>query len=438
MAVVSKVSVTKVGTSVRNKKSIFTATKVTKTQTEPPQYKTEIIRYSDAKGSNPVIIGTRNGETGKIEFNDNATRQDKTYSSALSKTSAIQIKSVENDVTSNAAEKEALNKAAGKGSLKDNEQQNTNANGTQTLGLSAEGSRALASEKGTRMDGFPGSQGEPLMYPLDLGSNKQDLLKFKMVKYKPSGFGGGTAGGFMIGGGRPKGEKQMIGAVVLPIPGGIQSTDNVGWGGDSMNPIQAAAAQIAMQTLQKGFAAGAEATVDVAKAVKSGGADVKKGIASAIAGSATNIGKQAMQRGEGAVLNPNLELLFQQPQLRNFSFTYKLSPRSSREAENVAKIIRFFKQGMAAIRTQSNFFLKAPHTFELEYLFQNRKKHPFLNLFKECALQSCTVGFTPEGNYATYTDGSMTSYDMTLTFNELEPVFNDDYGSGDFPAEIGY
>ena len=39
---------------------------------------------------------------------------------------------------------------------------------------------------------------------------------------------------------------------------------------------------------------------------------------------------------------------------------------------------------------------------------------------------------------STYTDGIMTSYSLTLSFSELEPVFNDDYGSGTFPAEVGF
>ncbi|MED5270202.1 MAG: hypothetical protein VYE26_02065, partial [Pseudomonadota bacterium] len=33
----------------------------------------------------------------------------------------------------------------------------------------------------------------------------------------------------------------------------------------------------------------------------------------------------------------------------------------------------------------------------------------------------------PDGNYATYEDGVMTAYEMTMQFKELEPVFNDDY-----------
>jgi len=86
----------------------------------------------------------------------------------------------------------------------------------------------------------------------------------------------------------------------------------------------------------------------------------------------------------------NLELLFSAPTLRPFNFTFKLASRSPAESEMIRSIIRFFKQGMSPIRSQSNLFLKAPHTFQIQYLHRN-EEHKFLNKFKECALQSFNV-----------------------------------------------
>jgi hypothetical protein len=59
---------------------------------------------------------------------------------------------------------------------------------------------------------------------------------------------------------------------------------------------------------------------------------------------------------------------------------------------------------------------------------------------KECALQSVGVNYTPENNYATFQDGAMVSYQITLNFSELEPVFNDDYSQldGDADTLIGF
>ena len=91
-------------------------------------------------------------------------------------------------------------------------------------------------------------------------------------------------------------------------------------------------------------------------------------------------------------------------------------------------------------------FLKSPHTFRLQYIHRNNP-HPFLNRFKECALQNLSINYAPEGQYATYEDGIPTAYEMTMGFSEIEPVFNDDYdnnesfgsvGGSTVPAVIGY
>ena len=39
--------------------------------------------------------------------------------------------------------------------------------------------------------------------------------------------------------------------------------------------------------------------------------------------------------------------MFNSPTLREFTFTWKMTPRSREEATRVRNIIRFFKQGMA-------------------------------------------------------------------------------------------
>ena len=61
--------------------------------------------------------------------------------------------------------------------------------------------------------------------------------------------------------------------------------------------------------------------------------------------------------------------------------------------------------------------------------------HKFLNKFKECAMMSSTVNDTPDGSYATYSDGSMVSYQLTVNFQEIEPVFDKDYENA---PGIGY
>ena len=39
------------------------------------------------------------------------------------------------------------------------------------------------------------------------------------------------------------------------------------------------------------------------------------------------------------------------------------------------------------------------------------------------------VDYTPNGQYSTYEDGSMTAYQVTMNFQEIVPIYNDDYGN---------
>ena len=262
----------------------------------------------------------------------------------------------------------------------------------------------------------------------------QDVLKFNMMKYVPKKF---DQEQFGFEDRETKGRS--IGSVILPIPAGIGDANAVSWGGNSMNAVQAALAQAALDAITKSPGEGVDSLLNSAEKVAGNSGEASKALANTLAGMAS--GQQGLlTRTSGAILNPNLDLLFQAPTLRPFNFNFSLSPRDPKEAEVVMKIIRFFKQGMSPIRSKSNLFLKSPHTFQLQYLLREGRRsreHPFINKFKECALQSFGVQYTPTGNYSTFSDGVMTQYNISMTFTELEPVFNDDYGDKDL-AEIGF
>jgi len=280
--------------------------------------------------------------------------------------------------------------------------------------------------------------GEALHYPLTRDEN-QHVIKFDMLKYEPKkvqGFGFADRSGS---------SERTIGTVTLPIPGGISDANACNWGDDSMGPLQLAAAGLALGALDASATSGGGIggqLGDLKNQLVSNNEEMKQLIGQKAASAAVGSNENALfSRTQGTILNPNLELIFNGPSLRPFTFNFKMSPRSDAEAKLIAKIIRFFKQGMAPIREDSRLFLKTPHTFKIKYVLVGKgdEENPYLNKFKECALLSCSVQYTPEGNYAPYEDGAMSSYQMALQFKELEPVFNDDYGSdGDLPAEIGF
>ena len=150
---------------------------------------------------------------------------------------------------------------------------------------------------------------------------------------------------------------------------------------------------------------------------------------------------QLLARGTGEILNPNMELLFSDVTVRNFRFNFKLTPRNPKEAEQVKLIIRAFKRNMApqAIGSDgaSDFFLRSPNVFKLRYRSGN-KDHPFLNKFKQCFLTDMQTRYTGEGIYSTYDDGTPVSIELSLSFKEIQPIYDIDYDERPGTQAVGY
>ena len=282
-----------------------------------------------------------------------------------------------------------------------------------------------------------------LFFPLDLGKSNMDVIRFDMLEFKPRTLTKPENQSALPGLTRRRRfnkdpeDRNSIGTVTLPIPAGIQDQNRAGWGDGRLNPVQAAGINLAMTAFNKGFGemfdTAGKTLQDMGDNTEAFKTSVKNYFAAGAVGKSFN---EVLARTRGAVINPNLELLFNGPTLRPFNFTFKMSARSKLESEAIVKIIRFFKQGMAPQRTDSNLFVKAPHTFQLEYRHRGLEEHKFLNKFKECALIGLSVNYTPENNYATFEDGAMVSYEMQMQFQELDPVYNEDYGLTD--GDIGF
>ena len=434
-AVTSEIKGVRIGQG-RNKSKVFTASKVTPTTDSSGNktYKVEIIQYDNAKGEGGRVIGERDStNSNKINWNSNASGKIKQNQNKISKESKHAVDTIESQVASNSSDKSTLNNSNGsknKGKESDNSQDEPRLSsiGEAADTLNAGAGKAAA---GTRESGF-GSY----VFPRSLrqGRDGQDFLKFDMLKYEPRDFDDKSFS-FKK---RTDTNKRTIGTVILPIPGGIQDGVGVGYGDSRMTPLDMAKANIALTTVSEGFTAGITEAGRAAQTVAGAFGDNKKALAAVIAGMAAGAGDM-LTRTTGAITNPNMELLFNGPELRTFSFQFLLAPRSQEEAKTIIQILRFFKQGMAPIRTKSRLFLKSPHTFQLSYRNSKGQDHKYLNKFKECALANFGVNYTPNGNYSTYEDGVMTAYQMTMTYRELNPIYNDDYGnSGSLPQEIGF
>ncbi len=290
---------------------------------------------------------------------------------------------------------------------------------------------------------YAGSSGA-YVYPLDMRSTTQDRIEFKMIRY----VGQTISGANPTLGERFNGREQILGTAYLPIQSGIRDANGIDWGGGKLNPLQAYLAGAAVgliggegtdtNFLDRLDATTQQAKKDISNFLSTGGG--KDAATVWFAQQAVGV-RNLLSRASGAVVNPNLELLFNGPLLRNFTFNFRFSPREEREAWMVKHIIRFFKQGSSVKTGASQVFLKAPNVFKLKYITYRGNtavEHPSINRIKTCALTGCDVDYTPDNNYMTFNDEQqqhpMTAYNMSLKFSELTPVTEDDY----FDAESSY
>ena len=433
----SKVSVVTTGTSVRNRKKSYYVTDVTTLADGSIQRETY---RSDAQGNNKTLVQTvKTDSSGKIVsdvVSSGASAQEKR---SLANPDSTLRKSIR-DQTKDAGEAALANEeqaaaggltAVGKKNLdvvaggSGNKATNPENDGTQ------QSPAPPTSDKGYSSDTRADSYAQELRYPSSLGTENQDqdFLKIQMVEYEPRGLSfQGTGGipsrsGLTSKGKAPDGRK-ILSTIFLPIPSGIQDQNQVGWNKDEADPVKLAMADFAKSTITQGVSGASDSLRDIGTTLKNN-PGIKEAIASQLTKNLTGV--NVLGRTEGVVINSNIELLFDGPSLRTFSFNFKFAPRDAGEAESVKRIIRTLKQGMSAKKAADFLFVKSPHTFFLGY-YKGAELQPFMNKFKECALTSMSVQYAPDGPFATFTDGSMTSYGMSLTFQELEPVFDNDYG----------
>jgi len=247
------------------------------------------------------------------------------------------------------------------------------------------------------------------------------------------------------------------GVIALPMPSNIEDSNSVSYESGEMNSIVAAGLNAVsdITSVNSKTPEGVEGGItqllkNLGPKIYSGAMDTLKAggslagskdlILKALAANAVNVFganvsvSQLLARSEGKILNPNMELLFNNVTLRTFRFSFKMTPRDENEATSIKSIIRTLKKNMAAKSVENGLFLKTPNVFELQYKKGNRP-HPFLNTFKPAVLSDMSVNYTGENVYATYGDGTPLAIIMTLTFKELVPIYEADYDNINFDGK---
>jgi len=292
----------------------------------------------------------------------------------------------------------------------------------------------------------PSNKIESYRYPYKKLLDNDDYLKISIMDYKPPGF----ASGFV----QPTADTQYGNSktkviILLPIPQSVSSSNSTSWNGDTMGPLEVAALGAAGTIIEGGGLSGLKEVAGQAAAALTGSSLAQKAGQAVLAQKAVSGlfgnesgGAGVLGRTTGAVFNQNIELLFQGVSLREpFSLGYDLTPRNKKESDEIKNIIRVFKKQMSGRKggqgAGQGIFIKSPSVFRLEYK-SGKINHPYLNRFKICALTSMSVDFTGSGTYATYSDGTPVHLKLGLGFQELTPIYAEDYDTEEGKLGTGY
>ena len=148
----------------------------------------------------------------------------------------------------------------------------------------------------------------------------------------------------------------------------------------------------------------------------------------------------------GVILNPNVEVLFDQPDLREFGLKFKMTPHNPEEGKIIRSICRTFQRaslpgfgdenagswldkdgenvgGSDKVSIGGGNMITIPRMCRVSFM-KGSGLHPYLTQYKTCAITRVQVNYTPDGNYATYEDGAPVATEISLDFLETKLIFN--------------
>jgi hypothetical protein len=282
-----------------------------------------------------------------------------------------------------------------------------------------------------------------LKYPLELVEGNVDYVVFTAHEYRPNR---GSVGSD-LGSIRDNGLGTPATTITLYMPNSQPAMNNVNtWGqqtfegpvGMAKRNVMTAAADIAWE-ISLGDMGGTAKDVgsDVADALSKfkkiylddaakGATDVAKQMGLDAVGSALGYNANtALALSKGLIYNPNIEMVYNGPGLRSFTFAYTFLPKSEKETKAVHDIIMEFKKWSAPEEKDGMYVI--PHIWQVTY-FSGGSKNKHLNAFKPAALSGVNVSDNePLEMHMAYDGGAPITTGLSIQFDEVDVITRDDH-----------
>jgi hypothetical protein len=150
----------------------------------------------------------------------------------------------------------------------------------------------------------------------------------------------------------------------------------------------------------------------------------------------------AVQQATGLAPNPNPSVAFQGPLLREFTFTWMLTPKNDKEAQRIKKLVATLKKRAlpSTWSTSSAAVLRFPYMCQLNFYPWDRNPNTqwgwnsdnSIIRIKKCVMQAVNVSYNPSNSPAFYYNKkngkqSPVATQITITFRELEYLLASDW-----------
>ena len=146
---------------------------------------------------------------------------------------------------------------------------------------------------------------------------------------------------------------------------------------------------------------------------------------------------QLMSGVSGTIVNPNVEMMYEAPELRGFQLRFKMQARDLGESQAIRGICTQFKRALHASYGGATFgggistgqMITVPKLVQVSFM-TGSKLNEYVPQYKPCALTQVDVNYTPDGAWATLPDGSPVATELALTFKETKLIYSQEISNG--------
>jgi hypothetical protein len=175
------------------------------------------------------------------------------------------------------------------------------------------------------------------------------------------------------------------------------------------------------------------------------------------AGKALGMGLGAARVAGYGTINPKVDVLYGNSELRQFQFSFFMAPQSAKENDDLHTIVRLLRKFSApeivsteinvpfgggsffggtsgqGSQLQSGLWFKPPAEFDVSfYSIQDGRAaaNQYLPKIGRCVLNRVILNFTQQGDFSTFKDGAPTNLQLDLFFREMRIISQADIDNG--------